>query len=304
MSEQADWAKQRGAGSEEPESQLAAAAQLSGHARAVAHEAETIAAAEWPSTRQSLAAELRALGVEAGMVLLVHASLKSLGWVNGGPVTVIQALQDVITPAGTLVMPTHTGDYSDPALWVNPPIPQAWHKLVRDTMPAFDPRLTPTRGMGKIAELFRTWPEVLRSSHPQVSFAAWGRHAAQITANHSLAFSLGEESPLARVYELDGHVLFLGTGFDTHTSFHLAEYRSGIRKLASQGTCIMGSNGPQWTTLEDIDFNGEDFPVIGAAFEATGAVRAGKVGAAICRLFSQRESVDFAVTWFCSEYGV
>ena len=78
---------------------------------------------EYPVTAQSLAADLAALGVQPGMVLVVHSSLKSLGWVNGGPVAVILALEEVLGSAGTLVMPTHTSDNSDPANWVNPPVP-------------------------------------------------------------------------------------------------------------------------------------------------------------------------------------
>ena len=59
-----------------------------------------------PRTRQSLANDLRVLGVEAGMTLIMHSSLKSLGWVCGGPVAVLQALMDVVTPSGTIVVPT------------------------------------------------------------------------------------------------------------------------------------------------------------------------------------------------------
>ena len=260
-------------------------------------ELDTIKQVKSPRTRASLAADLRQLGVRPGMTLLVHSSLKALGWVNGGPVAVIQALPDVLTPAGTLVMPAHTGDYSDPAAWQNPPVPKDWRQLIRDTMPAYDPLLTPTRSMGRIAELFRTWPEARRSSHPNVSFAAWGKHAQLITVDHELDNSLGEGSPLARIYDLDGAVLLLGAGYDSNTSFHLAEYRAGKAKPEKQGSAMMRNGRRAWVTYDDIAFNDDIFPQIGAVFDETGAVTIGRVGSAECRLFRQKTAVDFATAW-------
>ena len=95
-------------------------------------EQEAVDNAPLPRTRQSLADDLRALGVEAGMTLIMHSSLKSLGWVCGGPVAVIQALMDVVTASGTIVVPTQTSDYSDPALWQHPPVPQSWWQIMAD----------------------------------------------------------------------------------------------------------------------------------------------------------------------------
>ncbi len=260
-------------------------------------ELETIQSIPSPRTRDSLAADLRALGLHAGMVVIVHSSLRSIGWVNGGSVAVVQALLDVITPDGTVIMPAHTGEYSDPSYWQHPPVPETWWPIIRDTMPAFDPRVTPTRGMGRIAETFRTWPGALRSANPQTSFAAWGRHAEFITANHALESGLGEQSPLARIYDLDGYVLLLGVSYGNNTSFHLGECRAPGGKLTTQGAPIIENGQRVWKTFTTLDVDSNCFDELGADFEKQHPVKIGLVGSATARLFSQRAAVDFAQQW-------
>ena len=88
------------------------------------------------ATVESLRDDFEALGIEKGMVLLVHSSLSALGWVCGGAVAVIIALQEVLGETGTLVMPTHSTDLSDPSQWENPPVPESWWQTIRETMPA------------------------------------------------------------------------------------------------------------------------------------------------------------------------
>lgn len=254
-----------------------------------------------PHTVRSLAADLRALGVGGGDVLILHSSRRSLGTVVGGSQAVVQALLDVLGPDGTLVVPTQTSQNTDPAGWRHPPVPESWWPVIRDEAPGFDPARTPSEWMGVIAENVRTWPGALRSDHPQVSFAALGRDAARIVAGHRLDDALGEQSPLGAVYRLDGKVLLLGCGYDSNTSLHLAEWRQEAPPRAVTGSSVRRPDGTaEWTTWIDVVTDEADFERLGADFEATGAATTGPVGGATGRLMSQRALVDFATAWMAT----
>ena len=113
-------------------------------------------------TREDIAAGLRRLSLDAGRVVMVHSSLSSFGHVAGGAATVVEALLEVLTPAGTLVVPTFDRFFTGPPDQV------------------FDRERTRSR-MGAITEAARTWPGALRSSHPGHPFGAIGREAKAIT---------------------------------------------------------------------------------------------------------------------------
>ena len=107
-------------------------------------------------TKAEIVAGLHQLGLKAGDGVMVHSSLKSFGRVAEGPKTVIAALMEVLTPAGTLMMPSFNHGAAFRA----------------DGPGYFDPAETPTTN-GAIPNLFWQLPGVQRSLHPTHSFAVW-----------------------------------------------------------------------------------------------------------------------------------
>lgn len=252
-----------------------------------------------PVTRSRLVSSFRDLGIERGETVLVHASLSAIGWTVGGPQAVVDALFETVTRSGTVVMPTHTTQYSDPTAWTDPPVPDEWIETILECRPAYRPSVTPTRSMGAIAECFRTYPGTVRSRHPIYSFAAWGYDAEAIVSDHEFDYGLGDGSPLARVYDLDGKVLMLGTDYRTNTSLHLAEHRADVPlETSTTRVPVLEAGDRVHVEIETLETRTDDFVELGTAFEAQTDVHAGTVGAAEATLLDQRSLVEFARDWF------
>ncbi|WP_327006273.1 AAC(3) family N-acetyltransferase [Dactylosporangium sp. NBC_01737] len=262
-------------------------------------EKDAVARAAVPGTVRGMVAQLATLGLPTGATVIVHASLSRLGWVAGGAQAVVTALLEAVGPAGTLVMPTHSRQLTEPSDWGNPAVPQSWWDVIRAETPAFDPRTTPTYFMGAVVECFRDFPGVRRSLHPTVSFAACGPDAERIIAGHTLDDGLGEGSPLARLYEADAWVLLLGVGHDNNTSLHLAEYRAdGPKTQLRQGSPMLVDGVRRWVEYVELADDTSLFEPLGKDFAAiTGLERVGPVGSGTARLMRQRALVDFGAAW-------
>lgn len=256
-------------------------------------------AAPAPVTPASLARDLRSLGVESGMLLNVHSALSRLGWVVGGAQGVIEALLAVLGEEGTLMMPAHSVQLSDPARWRMPPAPESWWDTIRAEMPVYHPAKTPTRNMGAIAETFRSYPGVLRSLHPQVSHAAYGPLAHDIVDEHPLDGFLGSNSPIGKLYALNGHILLLGVDHGNNTVLHVAEDRAEYpdKKRHDEGAPVMVDGERRWQPFRPLQTKDDDFAELGEAFADTGKETRGTVGAGLARFMRARDIVDFAVPW-------
>ncbi|MCG6495102.1 aminoglycoside N(3)-acetyltransferase [Kitasatospora sp. A2-31] len=258
--------------------------------------------AENELTRTALAEQFTALGVRPGAVLLVQASLRRLGPVEGGGTTVVEALLDALggPGRGTLVAYTATPENSDTSRLVremtkgwSPEEVEAW----RAHLPAFDPYTTPSSPtMGRLSELVRTHPGAVRSDHPQSSFAAVGARAKDVTELHELTCHLGTASPLGRMYELGADVLGIGVGMARFTPFHLADLQMPDIPVRHYGCVVREGGGRRWVHFDGPLLDDLHFAELGEEVlrEAAG-VRRGRVGGADCRLVPMREAVDLAV---------
>ncbi|MEU3456592.1 AAC(3) family N-acetyltransferase [Micromonospora sp. NPDC006766] len=252
--------------------------------------------------RVTLAAQLRALGLPAGATVLAHCALSRIRPDPAGPATLLAALRDTLGEAGTVVVPTSTPGNSITSRAfraVTAGMSSAQVAAAEAAIPAFDPAHSPVEGVGAFAEHVRRCAGARRSRHPHSSFAALGRDAAALTAVHDLDCHLGERSPLGALYAGDALVLLLGVGWSVCTAFHLAEYR--LHRPAAQRAyrCYIRDDEGRRVRrdfraphLED-----GDFALVGQAVEASGTARAGRVGAADCRLVRLRVAVDIARAW-------
>lgn len=222
-----------------------------------------------------LASGLRELGLHIGMGVMVHSSLKSFGSLVGGPLTVIEVLQEIITPEGTIVMPSF--NHGTP--------------FQKGGSGYYDPAETPTRN-GAIADVFWRIPGVRRSLNPTHPFAAWGKHARQYTESHHRTLTMGPESPLGLLQADGGFCLFIGVGYRVNTFHHVVEMTTGAPCLGrrteeypvrlADGRIVKGRSW-SWRAGHCPITDGKKY---GPLMKAQGREKSIMIGQSSCTLFS------------------
>ena len=154
-----------------------------------------------------LARDLASLGVCQGDTVMIHASLKAIGPVAGGPDAIVEALLQAIGETGNLMAYVS---------WDKSPYDETLNGRTlsgseRDAWPAFDPATSRTyRGFGILNEFIVRHPATRRSAHPDASMAAIGPRAEELVHPHELGRAYGPGSPLERLIAMGGRVLMLG----------------------------------------------------------------------------------------------
>jgi aminoglycoside 3-N-acetyltransferase len=257
-------------------------------------------------TPSQLVNELEALGVAPGRIVMVHASVKAIGKIMGGPNVIVQALLDTLTPTGTLMMYVGWEDIPDFVVNLPPAVRQEYYA----EHPPFDPRVArAVRDHGILAEIVRGWPGARRSLNPEASVAAIGAQAEWITQDHPLNYGYGVESPLEKLVEARGQVLMLGAPLDTLTLLHYAENRAQMRhKRVIHYSCPILREGERvWVEIEDYD-TGEphdeySFEEITREYLALGKGWQGSIGSAPLYLFDAADLSAFAINWLEERFG-
>ena len=254
-------------------------------------------------SRQQLAADLRALGIAPGDVVMAHASVRAVGDVAGGPDEIHLALKDALTTDGTLMMYAGCPRYFDEVGRGN--LTPAEEAEILEKLPAFDPETARSaRDHGVLVEFLRTYPGARVNPHV-ARFVAWGRESEYLFSSQPWDYAFGASSALDRLVALDGKILLLGSDHDTVTFLHYVEHIADIpgKRVARFKVPIIENGVRVWRDMAEFDTSGDGvhanwpgrfFARIVDSYLGASQNRGGPVGAAWCHLLPARGLLEFA----------
>ena len=204
-------------------------------------------------TRDELLGQLKNLGVSGGDVVMVHASLRAIGEVAGGPDEVHLAIKDVITPEGTLLMYASCPRHHDEVGRGN--LTPSEEQEILENLPPFDALTARSaRDNGALVELFRTWPGSRVNNHV-ARFVAWGKQAEHLFSEQPWDFAFGRGSALERFTELHGKILLLGSDHDNVTYLHYPEHIADFanKRIARFKVPVLVNGQRVWRDMAEVD---------------------------------------------------
>jgi aminoglycoside 3-N-acetyltransferase len=255
-------------------------------------------------SRNRLSADFRSLGVRPGDVVMVHASVRAVGEIAGGPDEIHLALKDALTAEGTLLMYASCPRYFDEVGRGN--LSPEEEAEVLEKLPPFDAETTrAARDNGTLVEFLRSYPGSRVNGHV-ARFVVWGKETDYLLSRQPWDYAFGRDSALERFVALDGKILLVGCDHDTVTFLHYAEHVADIpdKRVARFKVPVLENGTRVWRDMEEFDTSGEGvhvnwpdrfFATIVDSYLAASANSGGTVGDAQCYLFSARGLLEFAL---------
>lgn len=204
-------------------------------------------------SRAQLADDFRALGVSPGDTVMVHASVRAVGAVAGGPDQIHLAIKDAVTDAGTMMMYAGCPDgYDDVGRGV---YPGSIERELLEKMPAFDPHTArAARDHGALVEFFRSYPGSLVNEHV-TRFVVWGARAQYLISKQPWDFAFGRGSALERFVTLGGKILLIGCDHDNVTFLHHAEHLLDVPglRIATFEVPVLDGGVRVWKEMKEVD---------------------------------------------------
>ena len=186
------------------------------------------------------------LGLKEGDQVVLHASLKSIGDVDGGAAMVLHRLLKVLGKSGTLAMPTFTSVARHSSLHDNYTKRGCWCEGKESRHLPFIPELQPDKNLGEIAHRLCSWPSSVRSRNPAYSFVAVGNESDHLTHNSPLQDPL---QPLKTLLKRNPKIVTLGVNLESVTALHLAEQRYLPDKFFTERALTVTSKGQTWVDV-------------------------------------------------------
>jgi aminoglycoside N3'-acetyltransferase len=231
-------------------------------------------------TRSKLVEDLRELRVQPGEAVLVHASMRAIGKVEGGADGLLEALCEAVGPDGTICTPAFNS--------ANRIKPGSASTNAQAFVDGVD-----ERNAGVLAARLAGRPDSLRSLHPTLSFAALGRQAEFLTTAAPFHYPLGSGSPLARLHQLNARVLLIGVGHEANSTLHLAETWADAPYARRRATVVMPDGAAR--DMEGSPECSAGFARVEPVLRQARIVRSGAVGYAPAQSMLLRHVVSMAV---------
>lgn len=203
--------------------------------------------------RRELVAHLRTLGLSRGDTVMVHASVRSVGEVAGGPDQIHLAIKDAIGDEGTMLMYASCPQYYD-EVGRGTLAPEVEAEL-REKLPPFDALTARSaRDNGALVELLRTYPGSRVNDHV-VRFVVRGARAEHLLSPQPWEYAYGAGSLLERFLALDGKILMLGSDHDTVTFLHYTEHVGHFpgKRVIRYQVPVLADGARVWRWTSEVD---------------------------------------------------